>query len=422
MGEYKFRKTIFAVGQGGFSMGVLYDNDRKTPLYSYVYDCGSDQISALRREMNAAKSFLELDNEQIDTVFISHLDADHINGFDKLCELVDRRIKKVVLPYLDLEDRYYETSRALNTNTSGLFLDFLNNPIEWVRHRLPQAEIILLNPASDDDSDQDRVVIPEENKEPDNRHSISAGTQLSKDKLTIPKGLDAYTWMADLPSSSSLSKSPILLLAYIPPITKKKNSAFKNKLKEAGFGKLSIENLYNILCDPIERKKLRECYLSLASDHNIISMNLLVKSLGEVVETRTNSSWHKNYREFNYSRDYDHRSFNDLLFSRKKFGYLFTGDSKLSVNKYYSKWEKFYQIHFGEVQFISLPHHGSTHNFNRRILELIPNAIFIAQSGSNGYEHPSKDVVDEIFNSPYHSFIQISEDRETRLEQIYIIK
>lgn len=420
MGNYKFKKTIFAVGQGGFSMGVLYANDSNTPLYSYVYDCGSIQTSALFSEMEIAKSFLELEKETIDTVFISHLDADHINGFDKLCELVDRRINKVVLPYLDLEDCYYEASRALNLNATGLFLEFLNDPVRWVKKRLPQAEIILLNPASGDE--EDPFVVPDKNNTTDDRNILSTGTVLSKNKLTLKNGYNAYTWMADLPSSSSLSANPILLLAYIPPIAKKKNGIFRRLLKDAGFSRLGVSALHDILCDPIERKKLRECYLSLATDHNIISINLLVKSLSEVVSGRQNSISHREYNRRTHRAEVLYHDWNQNIINGAGFGYIFTGDSKLSINKYYSKWKGFYQVHFKDIQYVSLPHHGSIHNFNPRMLELIPCATFIAQSGSNGHDHPSQTVIDEIINSPFHSFIKVSEDRDTRFENIYIIK
>ena len=69
-------------------MGSLYEEGSSVKrLYTYVYDCGSDQLNALRSELDAAHShFPEGGDAWIDTVFISHLDADHVNGFDSLCE------------------------------------------------------------------------------------------------------------------------------------------------------------------------------------------------------------------------------------------------------------------------------------------------------------------------------------------------
>lgn len=68
-----FHKRLFPVGQGGFSLGGLRGRDGSL-LYSYVYDCGSDQLNALRREMDVAKSLFNIDEKYIDVVYISHLD------------------------------------------------------------------------------------------------------------------------------------------------------------------------------------------------------------------------------------------------------------------------------------------------------------------------------------------------------------
>jgi len=86
--HFRFRQSVWAVGQGGFTMGSLYEEGSSVKrLYTYVYDCGSDQLNALRSELDAAHShFPEGGDAWIDTVFISHLDADHVNGFDSLCE------------------------------------------------------------------------------------------------------------------------------------------------------------------------------------------------------------------------------------------------------------------------------------------------------------------------------------------------
>lgn len=95
--SYLFRKTVWAVGQGGFSMGTLYE--ASTPqrrLYTYVYDCGSNQLTDLRREIESAQLHFDIDEvRKIDTLFISHLDSDHVNGIDMLCQSFDFRIDRL---------------------------------------------------------------------------------------------------------------------------------------------------------------------------------------------------------------------------------------------------------------------------------------------------------------------------------------
>lgn len=76
-------------------------------MYNYVYDCGSIDLSELDRELAQVEELLMKDNLLINTVFISHLDADHINGFNKLCKIVNGNIKNIILPYIDIVKNSY---------------------------------------------------------------------------------------------------------------------------------------------------------------------------------------------------------------------------------------------------------------------------------------------------------------------------
>ncbi|HGM5293802.1 TPA: hypothetical protein ACKP0P_000331 [Serratia marcescens] len=423
MVKYSFKKSIFAVGQGGFSMGVLYGKDKRKPIYSYIYDCGSIQVSSLESEIVTAIERLPTDEENINTVFISHLDADHINGFDKVCEHVDRRIEKVVIPYLDIISKYYEVAHSLNTNNcTGLFFSFLENPITWIKNRIPNVEIIQLNPYSNDtqDDESDQPDLPKRNtndndNDNDNPQELRLEEIFSKERIGIDKKQNAYRWYAQVPATSNKTSAPILLLAYIPPQNEKKLSNFKSALKSYGFDKLNMKELSIILRDKEKRKKLRECYLEFGSDHNIISMNLLVKSI-----STPSCTYEMKIRPRLISHRYD------LFHEGRDFGYLFTGDSKLKTKIHFSRWEKFFQNHFNDVNFFFLPHHGSALNFNSKMIDLMPNAVFIAQaqatSSVSDQKHPSPSVIKEIEQGAGRIFHHIDDNKSNRLEFVYYWK
>lgn len=84
----KFR--FMNVGQGLFYHGRISG-------FNFVYDCGS--TSPLRNQyLNNCIQSEFLPNEDIEYVFISHLDEDHINGYNLLRRYAN--VKRLILPYL----------------------------------------------------------------------------------------------------------------------------------------------------------------------------------------------------------------------------------------------------------------------------------------------------------------------------------
>ena len=87
-------RTIHPVGQGAMYSERFLDKEGNTTFLA-VYDCGSDNPQKLKREITASFS----DTDDIDLLFISHLDSDHVNGIQKLQTSV-RSIKIAVLPLI----------------------------------------------------------------------------------------------------------------------------------------------------------------------------------------------------------------------------------------------------------------------------------------------------------------------------------
>ena len=402
--NYQFQKSVWAVGQGGFSSGVLRGSDGEV-VYSYVYDCGSNQLNPLRREIALAKTCCD----KISTVFLSHLDADHVNGFDTLCQAFDQRIDEVVLPYLDQVTRYYLVSQAMvDGSASGLFLDFVIEPQAWIRARLPNALITFLGSEENDGGNGEGAGLPP----PDRPLEQSSGRQpvigdsRSASKVGQFFGVQSgtssshsqHSWVAYRPSLTVIGESPLQLLAHLPPRNAVQLKAFSKALEDAGFDVLDEARLRNVLQDQKERVKLRDCYLELAVDHNIVSMHLIVKSLVSV------------WNQVHPSSQFGRRTHRD----KNGFGFLFSGDAKLKSSKYFKYWEKSYKDYLSSVTVFSLPHHGSTLSFNHKLLAALPNASFIAQSGENSHEHPGLHVRAAI-ELAKRAFHQVDEDEEERL-------
>lgn len=402
-----FHKRLFPVGQGGFSLGGLRGRDGSL-IYSYVYDCGSDQLNALRREMDVAKSLFNIDENHIDVVYISHLDSDHINGFDQLCQLVDNKIRKVVLPYLDINDSYYLIASELCSNsTSGLFMEFLVDPVKWVKSRLPEVDISLLYPSDIDDNFDPPVF---------NSENIKDSVVNFPMKISELKGdIECNRWLVNRIGENK-THTLMSFISWIPSRSRKKIEIFSKQLIEEGFSELSKKKILKILTNAGERKKLRECYLKLAGDHNVISINLLIINNQEAEMKVVNESCRERFG-FRNSRVDRH-----FLFDRDKGirSVLLTGDSKLKTSLYYNKWAEFYSEVIKTVRVMTLPHHGSELNFNQKIITDFDNVLFIAQSDGHSHGHPSQSVIDAIHSSYRHSVTLVDNDAKNWVDIVYI--
>ncbi|WP_311398274.1 hypothetical protein [Neisseria cinerea] len=119
----KMQRTFYPVGQGGF-----YSESFKTENnnFNVVYDCGS-----ISRGVDKVISNSFDKNEDIDILFISHFDSDHVNKINILKNSVGK-IKIVIMPLLSEEDKNFLllVYKWLGSEYKNS-LDILNNPKEF---------------------------------------------------------------------------------------------------------------------------------------------------------------------------------------------------------------------------------------------------------------------------------------------------
>lgn len=96
----------------------------KIDKYNFVYDCGGQGISSVE---NAIKNAFEKD-EKIEAVFISHYDADHINGLHFLLQYC--KVKRLILPMMTDTIKFILLFLQVY---EGNMEDFIINPEEYVR-------------------------------------------------------------------------------------------------------------------------------------------------------------------------------------------------------------------------------------------------------------------------------------------------
>lgn len=392
--------TQHPVGQGGLMSGLLETHGGSL---HWAYDCGSNQTDALNREIAivAAQGDLQL-------LFLSHLDSDHVNGIDSL--LAKTRVEEVVLPYLRDIDRIVAVAHdaAMGALTGG-FLIFLDDIEGWFRERGVER-ITFIEPRDEDDEGGDGPFIPEVGDGGD-----EGPIELVWKGYPVALPDDAGTASdAEGPTAQRLEDGATLQLWAGQPLdwlfsphahrpTKSALAAFEAELIKRFRRKHSDPDfLQIILADQNLRTELKECYDVIWKDHNLVSMALYAGP----VKSDTWFSWtDRHYRFPRFSRR-SHRS---------AVGWLCTGDMHLDVIRRRDAFIRHYRRLLDNVSVFALPHHGSRANFSLSLFSALPNASqYIASAGPNSYDHPSEYVIRAV-QAEGRSFVQVSEHSHTAL-------
>lgn len=352
MNDYKVVRTFHPIGQGGFY-------SEKHNNFNVVYDCGAMPLTKY------AKSVIETaftKDEDIDALFISHFDYDHVSGIATLRDSV-RTIKRVFLPLLDINHKkiLININRALSQN----IITLIDSPESFFGNA---TEVIYIRPNAKENSND----------------------SISFNFFELPRGLKKDR---EIDSGSRLSLGGNFSWIFVPynHQNQSRSKALVRELKREKFdvqqlqsnAKYSIKNIST----PSLRKKLRKIYTRL--NGNVNENSMLVYS---GLDNRCLTKDIKN-QEYNFTCDCtpDTCHPNNCCFFS---GCIYTGDTDLNkVNV----GEVFYE-YAQDVTIVQIPHHGSKHNFDITSLDkFYPFLICpISYGTSNNYGHPSTEVVNEL--------------------------
>lgn len=120
-------RTIHPIGQGAFYTEELTSIDGREA--NIVFDCGTGKAGDKDLLNYEALSWREKQN--IDILFISHFDKDHVNGIDYLVK--DHSIKRVVIPQITGYEWFWFIEDANLNKQSGKGLKIDNNLFDVIR-------------------------------------------------------------------------------------------------------------------------------------------------------------------------------------------------------------------------------------------------------------------------------------------------
>lgn len=378
------KRIFFPIGQGAFYA-------EKHDQFNIVYDCGNYRKTKLSEDI-VKQSFNK--NDDIDILFISHLDWDHISLLKTLKESVNS-IRKVILPLLhnDIKILLKNIYHSLGYSS----LDIIDDPEKFFRDN---TKIIYISPSENNRSNEsgEEITISHDNN---NLPSvINSGTAI---KI---RGYRDY-W------------------CFVPYNIKNKERIenLKKELKKAGLDmqKLITDPDYamRIIIGP-RKDDLKKCYKSLEGK---INENSLVIYSGPIprrtppssfiqAHYTTNDNDYDNYDNYDYD-NYDY--YYPYYFDLRASGCIYTGD--VDLNKFDIKYV--YKQFWNTVGTVQIPHHGSIKNFEESFLKNNGHPLIcpISYGIRNSYGHPSLNVVNNI--SLNGSFvIHITEDSGSKYIQL----
>jgi hypothetical protein len=410
-----------AVGQGFFHSGEL---ELGYARFRYVYDCGSENMRALHERVKAY-----IDDERtpksLDALFISHLDHDHVSGLDEFLTFV--ATDTVVLPYLsDIDVFALAGAACIDGALDADFIQFLSDPVNWLGDRGVSRVIFISGNASDSPEARhprlpDDPILPEGVDGIDlSFEDVAAANDDQRQQVSML--LRRSVQVVVLPHHVPLilrANGRVLnwgFISFVHPDFKRK-AKFQQEVMES-FPELDLDNkkptkgrydaLIAILRDPEKRSRLADCYLAIRKDRNLTSMSVY-------------SGPFKMMPDFACSWSLFTGNEDDSEQISEKCGWLGTGDANLRSQRRRDAFLHHYHYILNYVRTMSLPHHGSRHNFSLDLLDDGPPILVAAAGKSKRYGHPHHDVLLQIKAKRRRYFITTEMPDSTVLESVQLL-
>jgi len=389
--QYKFLN----VGQGLFTTGKI--NIRKNSsnrVFNWVYDCGSTNQenidSALKCEFSKC--------DEIDIVFISHFDKDHINGLVELLKTV-KKVKNLVLPYYPMWKRiligleYNKRNKIIDLEDFSFFM----NPIKFLTKigTIDQFVFVDENYVSKEFSTEI------ENNNLENLPEVPENFKIETEPLDEILNSELNSKYGKLKSGTNITLPKIY--EFIPyqdkTVCVKKFKRFQDMVSKIESNLLSQDNKTVLKQNIAELKNIyKKKFGKSAKEKNIISLFLMGIPL-------INTSNNPHLIGFDvYVRNRIQTKYNCFYYNTLSKDYiLFTGDGFLNTSTRLNNLKRhFNDNRLRKISVFQVMHHGSKNNFNKLINKHInPDFSIFSSDPLIRPFHPNAEVVKHfIYNNP----------------------
>ncbi|MEH7890662.1 MBL fold metallo-hydrolase [Elizabethkingia meningoseptica] len=412
--EAKF--SFFKAGQGSFYGGRIYYPETNQ-VFTVVYDCGTKGSSqSLNSEIDYLKQYpyYPNHNNEIELLFISHLDSDHVSGLKRL--LTEFRVKKIILPYIEKKYRQFFLFSIYNNDNSsdnGMslqdYISFIDNPARFISQNSDGTTIYFIKP-------NDKIEFGGQNSNNDDDVNESEpiriqGTPLENGdgELEFSNELDVLFYDNNL---QFFIKRDWEFTTYVKGVDETAidnlHSCLKKILGKRDDENLSFCDLKNIVID--KRSDAHKCYTSCIGDINSYGLVLLhgpirFKHLFGRIDSDCELTHY--YNNYSYNRFFDgyFRNENQIL-----LGSLLFGDTSIKPHTNPVDFPSSFKDKLVNVHVVQVPHHGSSKNWDLNAFQALKIGENISRwqnhltavcnfGYGNIHGHPSHDVLNDLRSS-----------------------
>lgn len=406
--------SFFKAGQGGFYGGKILSHNNYQ-VYTVVYDCGTSPFiignsQSLNEEIDFFKGSSRRgfpETNEIDLLFISHLDYDHVSGLKRL--LTEFKVKNIILPYIRKEHRHYFLISFENSNSPidlsfDDYASFLDSPHAFSRETSDNAEVNLIfidsnenfevNYQNYDDTEAPEIykkgTRSDDIEEFENENFVS--TYKNNLQFFIQQKWEFTTFVKGI-GEESISKL---------------NDSLKKILGKKPEEKLTLENLKKLTTH--SRKKAHKCYRDCLGGVNSHGLVLLHGPIGyDYLAAKLSQNCELSlFKNNDSSSDWRNSFLYKIRKNQTMYGTLLFGDSSINSTKNNPvKFPNSFRAKLLNARIIQIPHHGSKENWNLKAFddlrigsEIIndkENFISVCNFGfGNKYGHPCPQILNDL--------------------------
>ncbi len=410
--------SFFKAGQGSFYGGRIWDHET-IKVFTVVYDCGTSHFIAgksqsLNNEITDFKyrpCCFPCNNDEIELLFISHLDYDHVSGLKRL--LTEFEVKNIILPYIGEEHRkFFLTSMPADNspdNNNLSFADyssFIDSPHTFIQNNSKNSGIKVFFVKSDSEPAKEYQGFDKENQSEDMYPNGTPDEKTEEKEFNKQEKVKVYEnnlqffikqYWEFTTYSKSVSQNAI----------DKLHDRLKKILKKKAHEYLTPEDIRKIVTD--NRKEAHKCYTDCIGEINSHGLVLLHGPIGfKCLYSRIYSDCELNHLCNDYCcRHFSHGCHNFINKNQKMLGTLLFGDTSINPGNNPLSFPKAFKDKLVNAHIVQVPHHGSSKNwdfnefqelkignsFNRRENRVAAVCNF---GYGNKYGHPSHEVLNDL--------------------------
>lgn len=395
------------VGQGFFHAGWIRFTEIEDGTWArapeteagffYVYDCGAMSKYASARDREIAKLVAQVGKKaRLDLLVISHMHADHVNGVKKLVTDGELQVDTIMMPMVEMKERLLTYASVAHHDPisarSTFYRELVADPVSAVSRFDPRRILLVRrgdrgSPGSgsrdDGPLDGDPGILgegrgyvwklvgegsaytqPREEGTP----RVVVIPDSSAARVFAPGTLEEAWLLAPYVDQEVIAKTDL----FLSTLAKRRSMTVKSlelKLSEPSF----------VLCLLINHlDDLKAAYKSCHGNLNLTSL-CLYSGPAAVVGSE-------------HGCQVDHGPWSSIV-GQNRIAWLATGDARLSKVTKCDAFLAHYRGHLNTVSTFTLPHHGSAHDFNEKLLaEVKPSFCPVAADSVKNWQHPAARV------------------------------